>query len=110
MLPTSVPPGAVLSGPVQTDVAPGDPLQARRPGNAQRLQEGAELLWVAPLVLRHFPPDLFGRVLVIVLLISGHRLERQEARGVETRGRSMRTGGRQVSLTLKLSPCSRIMC
>lgn len=81
--------GAVLSGPntnIRSGGGPDDPLQAHRPGNTQRLQEGVELFRVAPLVLRHFPPDLFGRVLVIVLLISGHRLDRQEAPSVSMQG------------------------
>lgn len=36
-----------------------------------------EALRVAALVLGHLPPDLFGRVLVVVLLVAGHGLDRR---------------------------------
>ena len=44
---------------------------------AQRGHEGAVMLRVAALVLFDLPLDLFRRFLVIVLLISGHRLKGQ---------------------------------
>lgn len=43
--------------------------------STERVNEGVVVVRVAALVLVDFPLDLFGRVLVIVLLISGHRLQ-----------------------------------
>lgn len=69
----------ILSSPGPVLSSPGaGPLQPRWLRDPQRLQEGLELFWVAPLVLGDFPPDLFGRVLVVVLLVSGHGLHRRE--------------------------------
>lgn len=44
----------------------------------ERLHEGGVFLWMAAFILIHFPPDLWGSVLVIVLLISGHSLQKQK--------------------------------
>lgn len=45
--------------------------------SGQRVHEAVEVVRVAALVLVNFPLDLFGCVLVIVLLVSGHRLQGQ---------------------------------
>lgn len=44
----------------------------------ERLHEGGVFLWMAAFILIHFPPDLWGSVLVIVLLISGHSLQKKK--------------------------------
>ena len=53
----------------------------------QRVHEVVEVVRVAALVLVDFPLDLFGRVLVIVLLVSGHRLQGQERTGRSVRSK-----------------------
>lgn len=53
------------------------PLLDHRLWGTYRVHECVVVLRVAALVLVDFPPDLFGCVLVIVLLISGHRLQVQ---------------------------------
>lgn len=51
------------------------PLLDHRLWNGQSVDEVLVVLRVAALVLVDFPLDLFGCVLVVVLLISGHRLQ-----------------------------------
>lgn len=46
-----------------------------RLGNSQRVDESVVVLWMAAFVLVDFPLDLFGCVLIVVLFISGHRLQ-----------------------------------
>lgn len=78
------------------------PLLDHRLRSTKRVSEGAVVFRVAALVLVDFPLDLFGRVLVIVLLISGHRLR-------ETR-RSKTVGSKENSWALKIpKECSFVL-
>ena len=48
------------------------------PSRGLWLDEGFVLSWMAAFVLAYFPLDLLRRVLVVVLLVPGHRLGKQE--------------------------------
>lgn len=56
------------------------PLLDHRLRSTKRVDEGAVVFRVAALVFVDFPLDLFGRVLVVVLLVSGHRLRETRRR------------------------------
>lgn len=62
-----------------------DLLLDHRLWSCERADEGLVVLRVAAFILADFPLDLFGRVLVVVLLVSGHRLQSGEGRDSSVR-------------------------
>lgn len=65
-----------------------DLLLDHRLWSCERADEGLVVLRVAAFILADFPLDLFGRVLVVVLLVSGHRLQSGEGRDSSVREHS----------------------